>query len=93
MVAAVHHISLSSLHRLFQGEDLPVAAWIRHQRLERARRDLTDPALRHETIHEIAARWGFSRAADFTRAFRTHYGMPPRDCRHRAFGLQVETHC
>ncbi|MEU8683511.1 helix-turn-helix domain-containing protein [Streptomyces sp. NPDC048611] len=93
MVAAVHHISLSYLHRLFQGEDLTVAAWIRHQRLERARRDLTDPALHHETIHQIAARWGFSRAADFTRAFRTHYGIPPRDCRHRAFGLQVKTHC
>ncbi|MFF3547497.1 helix-turn-helix domain-containing protein [Streptomyces platensis] len=63
---------------------------MRHQRLERARRDLTDPTLRHHTIHRIATRWGFTRAADFTRAFRTHYGMPPRDYRH-ALGLQDET--
>ncbi|WP_148589914.1 helix-turn-helix domain-containing protein [Streptomyces sp. WAC01526] len=92
VVAAAHHISLSHLHRLFKEQDLTVAAWIRHQRLERARRDLTDPALCHHTICQIATHWGFTRAADFTRAFRTHYGMPPRDYRHKALGLQGETH-
>ncbi|WP_308344130.1 helix-turn-helix domain-containing protein [Streptomyces sp. MK37H] len=93
-IAAAHHISLSHLHRLFREEGTTtVAALIRHQRLERARRDLTDPTLRHTTIHQIATRWGFTRAADFTRAFRAHYGMPPRDYRHRALGIQCETHC
>ncbi|MFE0812763.1 helix-turn-helix domain-containing protein [Streptomyces sp. NPDC058848] len=92
-IAAAHHISLSHLHRLFREEGTTtVAVWIRHQRLERARRDLADPALCHDTIHQIATRWGFTRAADFTRAFRTHYGMPPRDYRHRALGIQAETH-
>ncbi|GFE12221.1 hypothetical protein Sgleb_02680 [Streptomyces glebosus] len=38
-----------------RGEDLTVAAWIRHQRLERARRYLTDLTMRHETIDELAA--------------------------------------
>ncbi|MEU6084385.1 AraC family transcriptional regulator [Streptomyces sp. NPDC047108] len=76
-VAAAHHISLSYLHRLFQGEQLTVAGWIRHQRLERARRDLADDALRHTPVHAIAARWGFPRASDFTRVFTTTYGMPP----------------
>jgi AraC-like DNA-binding protein len=85
-IAAAHHISLSYLHRLFREQDLTVAAWIRHQRLERARRDLTDPALRHNTIHQIATRWAFTHAADFTRAFRTHYGMPPRDYRRARAG-------
>lgn len=28
-----------------------------------------------------AARWGFPRAADFTRTFRNAYGMPPQDHR------------
>ncbi|MEU8682160.1 helix-turn-helix domain-containing protein [Streptomyces sp. NPDC048611] len=91
-VAAAHHISLSHLHRLFKEQDLTVAAWIRHQRLERARRDLTDPALCHHTICQIATHWGYTRAADFTRAFRTHYGVPPRDYRHKALGTQDETH-
>jgi AraC-like DNA-binding protein len=91
-IAAAHHISLSHLHRLFREQDVTVAAWIRHQRLERARRDLADPTLRHDTIRQIATHWGYTRAADFTRAFRTHYGMPPTDYRQRALGIQAETH-
>ncbi|GHF04577.1 MULTISPECIES: helix-turn-helix domain-containing protein [Streptomyces] len=83
-IAAAHNISTSYLHRLFQSEHETVAAFIRHQRLERARRDLADPAMCSSTIHAIAVRWGFTRAGDFTRAFRTAYGMPPKDYRHQA---------
>ncbi|GJF32451.1 AraC family transcriptional regulator [Kitasatospora sp. NE20-6] len=85
-IATVHHISLSYLHRLFtqhsQGET--VAAWIRGQRLERARRDLADPALRAVPIHAVAARWGITRASDFSRAFQAAYGLSPREHRSRA---------
>ncbi|GGU81527.1 AraC family transcriptional regulator [Streptomyces filipinensis] len=83
-IAAAHHISTSYLHRLFQDEDATVAAWIRRLRLEAARRDLADPALRLVPIHAIAARWGFPRAADFSRAYRAAYGTTPRDHRHQA---------
>jgi AraC-like DNA-binding protein len=83
-IAAAHHISLSYLHRLFQDEDVTVAALIRRERMERARRDLADRTLHATPIHAIASRWGFPRAADFTRAFRTAYGMPPKDYRHSA---------
>ncbi|MEY9893079.1 AraC-like DNA-binding protein [Catenulispora sp. MAP12-49] len=82
-IAAHHHISVSYLHRLFQLRDRTVAAWIRHQRLERARADLADPRLRGQPVQAIAARWGFRHAADFSRAFRAAHGMPPGDYRHR----------
>ncbi|WP_305965219.1 helix-turn-helix domain-containing protein [Streptomyces sp. IMTB 2501] len=82
-IAAEHHISTSYLHRLFQDEDATVAAWIRRLRLEAARRDLADPALRTTPIHAIAARWGFPRAADFSRAYRAAYGTTPKDHRHQ----------
>ncbi|MFK3985593.1 helix-turn-helix domain-containing protein [Micromonospora sp. NPDC050397] len=82
-VAAAHHISVSYLHRLFETEEVTVAAWIRQQRLERTRRDLADPALLHTPIHQIAGRWGFTDAAGFSRVFRSAYGMPPRDFRSR----------
>lgn len=81
-IAAVHHISISHLHRLFQGHDTTVSGWIRVRRLERARRDLTDPALANVPVHRIAARWGFTDHATFTRAFRTAYNIAPRDYRH-----------
>ena len=71
------------LHRLFQHDGITVAAWIREQRLERARRDLADPALRAVPVHQIAARWGFSHAAVFSRAFRAGYGVAPNDYRHQ----------
>ncbi|MFI7300871.1 AraC family transcriptional regulator [Streptomyces sp. NPDC050121] len=80
-VAAAHHISTSYLHRLFEQEDETVAAWIRTQRLERARRALAEPTMRAIPIHAIAARSGFPRAADFTRAFRRAYGVSPTDYR------------
>ncbi|MEU9126311.1 AraC family transcriptional regulator [Streptomyces sp. NPDC048506] len=86
-IAAAHHISTSYLHSLFQHEETSVAAWIRRQRLERARRELADPTWRTTPIHAIAARCGFARAADFTRAFRTAYGMPPNDYRMSACPL------
>ncbi|WP_344985793.1 AraC family transcriptional regulator [Streptomyces violaceus] len=62
-IAAAHHISRSYLYRLFEYEEESVAAWIRRQRLEHARRDLAEPAMRSTPIHAIAARWGFSHAA------------------------------
>lgn len=81
-VAAAHHISTRTLHRLFERQDTTVAAFIRRQRLERARRDLKDPRLAHLPIATIAQRAGFRSHADFTRAFRNTYGMTPREYRH-----------
>jgi AraC-like DNA-binding protein len=81
VIAAAHHISLSYLHRLFQQEGDTVAGRVRRQRLEGARRDLADPAQQGLQIHAIGARWCFPHAADFSRAFRNAYGVPPRDYR------------
>ncbi|MEU1043432.1 helix-turn-helix domain-containing protein [Streptomyces sp. NPDC005551] len=85
-IAAAHHISRSYLHRLFQAEGVTVASYVRDQRLRNARRDLTDPALRTQPVHAVAARWGFPRAAEFSRAFRTAYGVPPSELRQQALG-------
>lgn len=90
-VAAAHHISTRYLHRLFQGQELTVAAWIKAQRLERCRRDLTDPALRHLPVHSIGARWGFAQPADFSRAFRAAYGITPTGL--RAGALPAHKQC
>ncbi len=83
-IAAAHHISVGHLHRLFRARDTTVSAWIRQQRLDRVRRDLSDPGLRTVPLHELAARWGFAHPAGFTRAFRAAYGMPPSEYRHLA---------
>ncbi len=82
-IAAAHHISVSYLHHTFRSQERTVSRWIRHQRLEHARSDLADPARHGVPVQEIAARWGFRSAADFTRAFRSTYGMSPTEYRHR----------
>jgi AraC-like DNA-binding protein len=83
-IAAAHHMSLRSLHQLFHDEGLTVAGWVRGRRLERCRRDLADPALAARPISAIAAKWGFSSAADFTRTFRAVHGISPSSYRDSA---------
>lgn len=82
-IAAAHHISVRSLHRVFEEEETGVAAYIRHQRLERCRRDLADPALRDQPVQVVAARWGFRDKAHFSRAFRAAYQETPQAYRAR----------
>ncbi|MFE9391599.1 helix-turn-helix domain-containing protein [Streptomyces sp. NPDC006784] len=82
-IAAAHHMSVRSLHRLFQQHGNSVRAWLRDQRLERCRRDLADPLQRHLSASAIAARWGYPRPADFNRAFRARYGVTPGAYRNR----------
>lgn len=80
-IAAAHQISVRYLYKLFQEQELSVAAWIRSCRLEHCRRDLADPALNSRPIHAIAARWGFANNAHFSRVFRAAYGLSPADYR------------
>lgn len=81
MIAAAHHISLRSLHQLFHDQGVTVAGWIRQRRLERCRRDLSDPELAARPVAAIAARWGYTSAGDFSRAFRAVHGLPPAEYR------------
>lgn len=90
VIAAAHHISVSHLHRLFQPERDTVATYIRRQRLEHIRRDLADPAQRTVPVHRIAARWGFTHHATFTRMFGATYGTAPRD--YREHSLRAHRH-
>jgi AraC-like DNA-binding protein len=76
-VARAHHVSLRSLYKLFEGEPASVAGLIRERRLERCRRDLLDPSLAGLPVSAIAARWGLTNAAPFSRAFRAAYGVSP----------------
>lgn len=80
-IARAHHVSLRSLYKLFEGEQRSVAGLIRERRLERSRRDLLDPSLGDVPVSAIAARWGLTNPAHFSRAFRAAYGASPVDYR------------
>jgi AraC-like DNA-binding protein len=89
LIAAAHHISARSLHRLFHTHGLTVVGWIRARRLDRCRRDLTDPLLHTRPVHAIAGRWGFTDAAHFSRTFKATYGLSPQAYR-RSAGHPIE---
>lgn len=85
-IAAAHHISVRHLHKLFEGEPLTVTARIRNSRLENCRRDLSSDARQGRTVASIAATWGLPDPANFSRLFRSAYGVAPSSFRETSRG-------
>ncbi|GGK27720.1 AraC family transcriptional regulator [Streptomyces camponoticapitis] len=80
-VADAHHVSLRQLQQALAVTGTTPAALIRRKRLQQCRRALADPGLSRRTIHAIAARWGFTDHAHFSRLFRATYGASPSEYR------------
>lgn len=80
-IAQAHFVSVRLLQKLFESEGTSVSSVIRTRRLERCRRDLSDPSLAHLPISLVAQRWGIGDAAYFSRLFRSTYGLSPREFR------------
>ncbi|MDX3855297.1 helix-turn-helix domain-containing protein [Streptomyces sp. AK02-01A] len=81
MIAEAHQISVRYLHRLFEGEGVTVSRLIQRRRLEECGRELARRGHTSQTVSAVAERWGFTNPAHFSRAFRTAYGMSPREWR------------
>ena len=84
-------ISTRYLHELFRDTNQTLGSWIRDQRLEACREALRDQANR-QSVAEIAYRWGFGDQAQFSRAFKAQYGVPPKEFREQA-RLGRQAHC
>ncbi|MFI8252008.1 AraC-like ligand-binding domain-containing protein [Streptomyces filamentosus] len=81
LIAQAHQISVRYLHRLFEGEGTTVSRLIRQRRLEECGRELARRGRTSPTVSAVAQRWGFLNPAHFSRAFRAHYGVSPREWR------------
>ena len=80
-IAAVHHISLRQLHKLFHASGTTVSGWIRQRRLDHCGHALRDPRCAARPVAAVGARWGYPDPAHFSRLFKAAYGMGPRDYR------------
>ncbi|HKT57146.1 MAG TPA: helix-turn-helix domain-containing protein [Microbacterium sp.] len=80
-IAAAHHVSVRYLQKLFEEHGETVSGWIRHRRLEQARRDLANPTLLGRSVASVGVSCGFVDAAGFSRAFRSEFGTTPSDFR------------
>lgn len=82
-IAEAHHISVRKLYKLLSAQGISLGPWVRQQRLEGCRQELSTPAC-DCSITEIATRWGFGDPDSFGRAFRQAYGTSPRQWRIRS---------
>lgn len=76
-------VSVRSLYRLFEARDTTLGTYLRERRLACCAEALSTPAWQHESVTQIALRWGFKDSAHFSRSFKARYGMAPREWRHR----------
>ncbi|KPA95910.1 helix-turn-helix domain-containing protein [Pseudomonas asplenii] len=81
-------MSVSSVHRVFSGQPVSASEYIWGKRLELCRMALANPCLRDRSISDIAYSWGFSSNAHFSRVFKRHLGMSPRE--YRALSLATQ---
>jgi AraC-like DNA-binding protein len=74
-------ISRRYLSTVFSCAGLPVERLIRERRLEKCARDLADRGLTFRSIGDIAYSWGFNNLTHFSQAFKTMFGLSPREYR------------
>ena len=80
-IARALNCSKRLLHKAFENEGTTLKKYILQRRLSAVREDLTNRALSHLPISQIAFERGFNSAAHFSRCFRARFGISPSDWR------------
>lgn len=83
-VAAAQGVSARYLRKLFQDEESSLSELIWRRRLDHAYRRLSDPRCNGISVTTIGFDSGFKDVAHFSRAFRSRFGVTPRELRARA---------
>lgn len=78
MIAKHLRLSQRYIYDMFAQEPLTLMRWIRRERLERCKTELSSPRLQRRSISEIAFTWGFVDPAHFSRIFSAEFGVSPR---------------
>ncbi|MBN7796170.1 helix-turn-helix domain-containing protein [Parahaliea mediterranea] len=91
-IARQNSMSRRQLYRLFQHENRTPFEWIKHKRLQSAKRLLADDKFRGASILEIAQHCGFKELSHFTRSFSDLFGMSPGSYRKEAVWARDDLH-
>ena len=76
-IAAHCGVSVRYLHAACAETGMRLGAYIRAERMVRAREALRDPTLKRRPLAEIALHWGYGDPAHFSRAYKAHFGIAP----------------
>jgi AraC-like DNA-binding protein len=80
-IAARHRVSPRYVGMLFEGEGTSLTAFVRDERLKRARSMLLSPRHAGRRVGEIAYEVGFNDLSYFNRTFRRRFGHSPTEVR------------
>jgi len=80
-IAGEFNVSHRYINKLFANEGCSVTKWITRQRLEWAGNLLRQSACVHQSVTDIAFTCGFRDLNSFSKAFRKHFGLSPREYR------------
>lgn len=77
-IASGVNLSERYIHQIFADEPLSLMRWVMQKRLEYAYDQLRQPGC-SQSISQIAYIWGFADHAHFSRNFKRHFGLSPRE--------------
>lgn len=80
-IAVAHHISVRHLYNVLAHGGISLGEWIRTQRLQQCREELSLPPAWSGNISSIARRHGFPDQSSFARLFRSAFGVSPSQWR------------
>jgi len=72
-------LSARYIHKLFEGEPMPLMQWVWELRLTSCYRQLAQHSGGRRNIGALAFSYGFNDQAHFSRAFRQRFGCSPRE--------------
>ncbi|MNH13071.1 Transcriptional activator FeaR [compost metagenome] len=81
LIASALNVSLRQLYRSFEEGGGSVYRYILASRLKHCASELTVAGSIRVSVTDIAYKWGFSDSASFSRAFKRHFGLAPREYR------------
>ncbi|WP_071988401.1 helix-turn-helix domain-containing protein [Serratia sp. M24T3] len=73
-IANLLDMSVSSLYRVFESEQMPLTQYIWLTRLELCCRVLTDISQKEKSVSQIAFEWRFMHSTYFSRIFTKQFG-------------------
>jgi AraC-like DNA-binding protein len=79
--AAALRVSTRYVSDLMAAEQLSFRSYVQAQRLDKCKRDLSDPSNAARHVGDIAYAWGFKDLAHFSRTFKERFGVSPREWR------------
>lgn len=80
-ICNLFNLSRATLYRMFE-TDGGVRRFIQDRRLHSAVWDLAEGGIRRGRLTQVSEKWGFSSNANFNRAVKVAFGMPPGSLLH-----------